>query len=197
MLYVEGPRDREILESWARRIEPAIARLIEERTVILGGRQPLRALEDFRKRGGQPAGWRGLVVLDRDHHDDQAGGDSAPADLEAEPGLELFVWGLRHIESYLLVPSAIRRLVAGLEGTEQLDTLLEAELGEERSLHAKRFLGAGGSLAEALGTDLRAGEIARAMREDELHADVRRLLERIGSLSGVATPAPEVVIRRS
>ena len=196
MLYVEGPRDREILETWARRVEPAVARLIEERTVIMGGRQPVRALEDFRKRGGGGAGWRGLIVLDRDHHethDEEVG----PDDLVAEPGLELFVWGLRHIESYLLVPSAIRRLARGLDGAERLEALIAAELEGEGRGHAKRFLGAGGSLAEVLGTDLRAGEIARAMREDELHADVRGLLVRIGALSGVATPRPEVVIRRS
>ncbi|MEM9177581.1 MAG: hypothetical protein AAGC67_20385 [Myxococcota bacterium] len=197
MLYVEGPRDREILETWAKRVEPAIARLIEERTVILGGRRPARALEDFRKRGGEASGWRGLVVLDRDHHDEAEGGDSAPEDLAAEPGLELFVWGLRHIESYLLVPSAIRRLTAGLEGAEQADALLARELAGDRPLHAKRFLGAGGSLSEALGMDLRAGEIARAMRAEELHADVRALLSRIGVLSGVSMPQPEVVIRRS
>ena len=197
VLYVEGPRDREILETWARRLEPAVARCIEARTVILGGRQPVRALEDFRKRGGHASGWRGLVVLDRDHHDEVEGGDSAPEDLAAEPGLELFVWGLRHIESYLLVPSAIRRLVTGLEVAEQLEALLARELDGGPSLHAKRFLGTGGSLSEALGMDLRAGEIARAMRADELHVDVRTLLTRIGSLSGVAMPPPEVVIRRS
>lgn len=174
-----------------------MARCIVDRTVILGGRQPVRALEDFRKRGGHESGWRGLIVLDRDHHLEDEVADSAPGDLAAEPGLELFVWGLRHIESYLLVPSAIRRLAAGFEGVDQLDALLAAELERDHSLHAKRFLGAGGSLSEALGVDLRAGEIARAMRADELHADVRTLLGRIGVLSGVALPQPEVVIRRS
>lgn len=197
VLYVEGPRDREILETWARRVEPAVARCIEDRTVILGGRQPVRALEDFRKRGGHASGWRGLIVLDRDHHLDEDGGDDAHGGFAAEPGLELFVWGLRHIESYLLVPSAIRRLVTGIGEAEQLEALLARELDGGPSLHAKRFLGVGGSLSEALGMDLRPGEIARAMRADELHADVRTLLTRIGSISGVATRPPEVVIRRS
>lgn len=202
VLYVEGPRDREILGSWARRVEPAIARCIEDRTVILGGRQPARALRDFRKRGGRKDGWRGLVVLDRDHHDDERGGETASADLGEEPGLEVFVWGLRHIESYLLVPSALRRMLGTVDGDERVDQAIAAELAAssvaevDGPVHAKRILGAGGSLSEALGTDLRAGAIARAMRADELHDDVRRLLARIGSLSGVAGPAPEVVIRR-
>ena len=77
------------------------------------------------------------------------------------------------------------------------NAITAAELERDRSLHAKRFLGAGGSLSEALGVDLRAGEIARAMRAEELHADVRTVLGRIGALSGVALPQPEVVIRRS
>ena len=151
-------------------------------------------------------------MLDRDHHDDEAEqADSAATDLAAEPGLELFVWGLRHIESYLLVPSAIRRMLAGAVADERVDQVLALELAANgaaggfaaraaearESLHAKRLLGAGGSLSEALGQDLRAGEIARAMRANELHEDVRALLARIGSLSGVATPRPEVVIRRS
>ena len=165
--------------------------------MIMGGRQPVRALEDFRKRGGGDSGWRGLIVLDRDHHPEPEATAASPEDLAGEPGLELFVWGLRHIESYLLVPSAIRRLAAGFEGVERLDSLIAAELGVDGQGHAKRFLGTGGSLSEALGTDLRAGEIARAMRADELHADVRVLLTRIGALSGVTLPEPKVVIRRS
>ena len=87
--------------------------------------------------------------------------------------------------------------MTGLGEAEQLEALLARELDGGPSLHAKRFLGVGGSLSEALGMDLRPGEIARAMRADELHADVRTLLTRIGSISGVATPPPEVVIRRS
>jgi len=30
VLYVEGARDRELLETWARRVEPAVARCIED-----------------------------------------------------------------------------------------------------------------------------------------------------------------------
>ena len=48
-------------------------------------------------------GGRGLVVLDRDHHS-ESGGFSL-----VEPGLEVFTWKRRHIESYALVPDAIRR----------------------------------------------------------------------------------------
>jgi hypothetical protein len=65
------------------------------------------------------------------------------------------------------------------------------------SLHAKRVLGAGGSLSEALGVELRAGDIARAMRTEDLHGDVHHLFDRIGTLSGVSPRDLEVVIRSS
>ena len=203
VLYVEGARDRDILESWARRVQPSVARAIERNTVILGGRRPARAADDFRRRGGHAKGWRGLVVLDRDHHEPDENGVHHDGDQQQADGLELFVWGRRHIESYLLVPSAIRRVVgSGVDAARIEQALADPALmrggdgrGEIAALHAKRILGAGGSLSEALGTDLHAGEIARAMRAEELHADVHSLLDRIGALSGTLEKGPEVVIR--
>ena len=209
VLYVEGARDRELLETWARRLEPATARCIERSTVILGGRQPARAVRDFRKRGGAAEGWSGLVVLDRDHHEGEADAADGAAGPGAERGLELFVWSLRHIESYVLVPSAIRRVLGSGVDPAVVDRLVghHATPGEPASidvgaagepregLHAKRMLGAGGALSEALGVELRAGEIARAMRLGEIHDDVRALIRRIGLLSGAVDRGPEVVIR--
>lgn len=198
VLYVEGARDREILACWARRAEPSLARCIERNSVILGGRQPARALADFRKRGGAGAGLSGLIVLDRDHHEHEAPGAHVASD---EAGLEVFVWSLRHIESYLLVPAALRRVLRVAVDDPRVERALADEVdrtGIESgadSLHAKRILGAGGSLSEALGTELRAGDIARAMRREDLHDDVRALLTRIGSLSGTVPKGPEVVVR--
>ena len=220
VLYVEGARDREILGCWARRIDSSLMRCIEKNTVILGGRRPARAIEDFQKRGGVAAGYSGLIVLDRDDHprvDPEAArrdsnrasevaalGDPAihSDGIPREAGLEVFVWSLRHIESYLLVPEAIRRML-GLEADDRRversieTTAPDSSTGavQHGSLHAKRILGSGGSLSEALGTELRAGEIARAMRPEEFHGDVRMLFDRIGALSGLTVKAPEVVIR--
>lgn len=219
VLYVEGPRDREILEGWARRIDASLARCVEHSAVILGGRQPARAVADFRRRGGAEAGLSGLIVLDRDHHpaEDHATRDEALLrQLERgetrmsprEPGLEVFVWGLRHIESYLLVPSAIRRLLRLEDHDQRVERVIAeaisgslppSEAPAERThgggLHAKRILGAGGSLSEALGAELHAGAIARSMRSGELHADIDALFERIGELAGVVPRRPEVVVR--
>lgn len=201
VLYVEGARDREILTGWARHVGPVFGRTLESSTVILGGRQPARAVDDFRRRGGQPAGYSGLVVLDRDEHPDRpVGGDLL------EPGLELFVWSLRHIESYLLVPAAIRRvaphapddrtLAAWLEGRPEVGDRAPERSGHRVGPHAKRMLGAGGALCESLGVELRPGEIARAMRRDELHPDVHDLFARIAALRGVtAATGPQVVVR--
>lgn len=200
VLYVEGARDREILQCWARSAGPGLTRCIEQNTVILGGRRPARALADFRRRGGADAGLRGLVVLDRDDHGE---GLEASHSASREAGLEVFVWSLRHIESYLLVPAALRRVLRVSVDDPRVERALADQLTREvdtdgsrsRSIHAKRILGAGGSLSEALGAELRAGEIARAMRTDDLHDDVLALFRRIGTLSGLVAGGPEVVIR--
>lgn len=196
ILYVEGARDREILAGWARHVAPIFGRTLERSTVILGGRQPARAVQDFHRRGGAEAGFSGLVVLDRDdHHDD------CPGARPLEPGLELFIWSLRHIESYLLVPAAIRRIAPHAPDDRTLLTWIERHESEDPRAdalpkrrvgpHAKRMLGAGGALGESLGVELRAGEIAKAMRRDELHPDVHDLFARIAALRGVAlVPAP-------
>jgi hypothetical protein len=196
ILYVEGARDREILAGWARHVAPVFGRTLERSTVILGGRQPARAVHDFRRRGGAEAGIAGLVVLDRDdHHDDR------PGARPLEPGLELFIWSLRHIESYLLVPAAIRRiaphapddrtLLAWIDRHESEDPRADVAPKRRVGPHAKRMLGAGGALGESLGVELRAGEIAKAMRRDELHPDVHDLFARVAALRGVAPlPSP-------
>jgi hypothetical protein len=247
LLYVEGARDREILECWARRVDPALAKCIESSTIILGGRRPARAFEDFQKRGGVSEGYSGLVVLDRDDHAHDGADAEGSLSVPTQVGLEVFVWSLRHIESYLLVPAAIRRMLRLAADDRSVERFIEQNApGNTRndvldcstngsmdhptgntsdnsrnsspnnspkkapqqstpevvmrsgaSLHAKRILGAGGSLSKALGAELRAGDIARAMRLEDLHADIRLLLDRIGTLSGHSVKGPEVVIRSS
>jgi hypothetical protein len=195
-LYVEGPRDRDILRVWARRLSPVLARTLDASTVILGGRRPARAVKHFRDERGNQDGARGIVVLDRDHHtvDD--------ARLLSDPGLELFTWSRRHIESYLLVPAAMRRLLAGRPDPGRLDRLIEDHLpaahDEEacRAVNAKHLLGHKGPLAIGLGGELAPGEIARCMRTDELHPDVLDLYARIRDALGLNGPPLQVVRRR-
>lgn len=194
-LYVEGPLDAEVLRIWARRWSPRLARSLEKRLVILGGRRPARAVEHIRGERGAGRPGRGLVVLDRDHHV-----SSAPPSL-SESCLEVFTWSRRHIESYVLVRSAIHR-VLGLEVDAARLSRLMADhlpfLEDEQAcldVDAKRILGRNGLLAREAGVVVSPVEIARAMRAEEFHPDVRELYRRIEVALNLVSVTPEVVRR--
>jgi hypothetical protein len=184
ILYVEGPRDRSILRAWSQRLLPERAADVIADAVIMGGRRPARALEHFRARA---AGSRGFCVLDRDEDADSA--------LEVEEGLEFFTWNRRHIESYLLVASAIRRAMSLPASDHRLEATLERELPSAhdsagwRVLDAKRLLADTGALARLLGRPLPLERIARATRSEELHEDVHEMFDRLrGKLESVGFP---------
>jgi len=195
-LYVEGPRDSAILRSWARRLSRPLERIVEGSTVILGGRQPARAVEHFRRAAAEatPSAVRGLCILDRD-------GDDGEVEGPDEPGLEFFTWPRRHIESYLLVPAAIRRSLNGSADGPRVERMLEEYLPDEdaraawASTDAKRLLAPNGPLARDLGLPLSAAGVARAMRADEIHGEVIGLFDRVRSGAGLA-PAEPVIVRR-
>ena len=191
LLFVEGARDRGILEGWSQRLFPSLTRRLAHASVILGGRQPARAVEHFRRVSGGAGGARALCVLDRDD-----GSAPGPAGASA-PGLEFFTWSRRHIESYLLIPAAIRRALR-LPGAEaRIERVLRDHLpalGDEsafRALDAKRLLGSNGVLPRALGCAIPLGQVARATRADELHADVHALFGRLnGELASRGGASP-------
>ncbi len=175
VVYVEGPRDRDLLRGWAQRVDPSLMRALGDGSVILGGRQPRRAAAHFRALAREREDLRGLCILDRD------GGPEEPVP-PADPGLEFHVWSRRHIESYLLVPEAMRRSLRLRPHDRRLERACRELLPEPddepawRSLDAKRLLAPEGPLSRAVGRPLRAGRIARAMRVDEIHPEVRGLL---------------------
>ncbi len=181
--YVEGPRDRSILRAWAYRLMPSRARSLFEDSVILGGRRPLRALEHFRSHLAESPGARAICVLDRD-----GGGEPAPDPNGYD--LRFFTWSRRHIESYLLVPDAIRRALRLPDGDRRVERALldlVPEAGDERGwrgLDAKRLLARQGALPKALGRPLPLARIARATRESELHPDVQVLFAEVRDLLG-------------
>lgn len=180
-LYVEGPRDRSILRAWAYRFMPSHARALLRGSVILGGRQPARAIEDFARRLQAEPRSRAVCILDRDD------GEQAPPDANGY-ALDFFTWSRRHIESYLLVPAAIRRALGMAENDDRVARLLEVYLppaGDESAwcrLDAKRVLAPGGELPRALGRPLPLARIARVTREAELHRDVHALFGRLQQL---------------
>jgi hypothetical protein len=191
LVYVEGPRDRDVLRAWAHRLSPALARALEPACVILGGRQPARAAEHLARERAAGRAARGLCLLDGDL--------PGPRPPDACDGLELVTWRRRHIESYLLVPAAIER--AARLRDPRLRRLLLEELpdpADERALagfDAKAFLGRKGPLARFLGRPLRPGEIARAMRPEELAPEVRALLARVSAGLGMVGPEVRVELR--
>jgi hypothetical protein len=191
---VGGPRDREILRIWARRVSSALARSVESTSVILGGRQPARALDHFRDLAGGPAGVRGVCVLDRDGHE-----HALPE--TSEPGLEFFTWPRRHIESYLLVRRAISRCLGDAAEGWAISRLLDEHIPEPsdeaalRDIDAKRLLSPNGPIAQGAGKRLRTGHIARTMQEAELHEDILQLFALVRGGVGLAEPERHRVAR--
>ena len=189
VLYVEGPRDREILRLWARRVSSQLSRALESSSVILGGRQPARALEHFRALGGSDSALSGVCVLDRDGL-----GDSLPPLQASEPGLEFFIWPRRHIESYLLVRGTISRCLRATPEDRLVARLLDEHIPEPheeealRAVDAKRLISSNGPIAMGTGRPLRPSQIAKAMREGELHEDVLQLFGLLRSRLGLAEP---------
>jgi hypothetical protein len=179
-LYVEGPSDLDILQVWARRLSPALARVVQHCGVILGGRQPARALEHFRELQLGPGEMRGVCVLDRDEQTPVQGVLSS-----SDARLEFFTWPRRHIESYLLVPAAIRRCLGLHPDDPRVARLLQRHIPDEGNeaglaeIDAKRLLASRGPIARELGLTLSPAGIARCMRDEELHSDVISLFQRV------------------
>jgi hypothetical protein len=185
-LYVEGPRDRDILRLFARKLSPRLARTMDPCVKILGGRRPRRAAELFRLFSAQaepeqPIAPRGLCVLDSDK------GDASHDVFPDEPRLDYFVWSRRHIESYLLVPDAIRECLRSPRLDASIDSLLSHHIPDPsdeaqlRDLDAKRLLGKPGPIARVLGRPLLPREIVRSMSPVDIHSDVRELLMRVST----------------
>ncbi|MDP6980309.1 MAG: hypothetical protein QF570_17195 [Myxococcota bacterium] len=181
-LYVEGPRDRDVLRAFAQRLSPELARAMDPCIRILGGRKPDRAAELFGKLVDQATEYvspRALCVLDRD--DPTRLRDAYP---ERER-LEFVVWRRRQIESYLLVPGAIRRCIPNRRDHAKIDRVIELQLPAcdnepaFRDLDAKRVLGARGPIADVLGRPLRPREIVRNMSPLDIHHDVKEVLTRV------------------
>jgi hypothetical protein len=181
-VYVEGPRDRDVLRLFATKLSPALARAMDPCVQILGGRRPARAATLFREKIEQAGGSvspTAICILDRDDP------ESCRNDFPDEPGLDFVIWKRRQIESYLLIPRAIQGCCRSSKDVAALGQLLDALIpdpGDEGSmqiLDAKRVLAPKGPIARLVGRPLRAREIVRSMSPLEIHPDVRSVLAEI------------------
>lgn len=189
VLYVEGPRDQSLLAAWATRLSPQLGNALDEATVILGGCQPARAAEQFRALRAHYPEARGVCLLDRD-------ADGAPRPPPViEPGLEFFTWGRRHIESYLLVPGAIRRSLGLPADDTRIERFFRSELPANEAglgaIDAKALFAFRGELQQLLGRPVRPAHVARAMHAGEIHPDVLDLLARVRVGLGMDEPRSE------
>jgi hypothetical protein len=189
-VFVEGPSDRDILAAWARCVSLHLSRALRRSSVILGGRQPARAARYLRELREREPSACGLCVLDGDR-------GVLPEPVE-EPGLAYFTWSRRHIESYLLVPEAIRRSLRLRDGDGRVARLLRSHLPEHtdeaalRTVDAKRLLDRNGPLVRGLPRPLAPGRIARAMRQEDFHPEIHGLLGEIRL--GLGLDEPELVV---
>lgn len=203
-LYVEGPRDRDVLRLFAQKLSPELARAMDPCVRILGGRQPGRAEEMFGQlveSSGETNGAlpRGLCILDRDdpqrQNDRFENADLGSDDALGTSKLEFVVWKRRQIESYLLVPHVLSRCVSKHRDDPQFAHILKSavpDFGNEQAfteLDAKRVLGARGPIASYLGRPLRAQEIIRNMTPLDIHADVKEVLARVRDRLGTDASA--------
>ena len=194
ILYVEGPGDCDILRSWARRVSRDLERAIANSSVILGGRQPARAVAHFRQARETNSDVRGLCVLDRDAEAESIG--------FFEAGLEFFTWPQRHIESYLLVPAAIGRHARRTRDVAYVERLVaKLRKGDEvrrgsGGIDAKRLLAPKGPLSRELGRSISPAGVARAMRRDEIHREVYALFDRVSDAAGLPSRSEPLVVRR-
>ena len=195
VLYVEGARDRGLIEVWARVHSWSLAAWVARETVILGGRRPRRAHQHYLGLREREPRLRALCLLDGD-----AGEANSTSLPEPEPGLEIVTWPRRHVESYLLVPGAIRRglrLPAHDRRVERFFARYLPPPEDEAALrryNAKALFTAHSALSKWLGGPVSPLRVARAMRDGEIHRDVRELLERLGVAS--RRPTPVWIVRR-
>lgn len=113
VLYVEGQSDVGLLKTLARKFKPDLYDKLNEILIKpLGGRKPELAKKHFWGLTAYSDGVSGICLLDRNNKSYNDAIEEAKR--YTGNGLDFYIWRRRHIESYLLVPPAIKR-VAGLE----------------------------------------------------------------------------------
>jgi hypothetical protein len=197
VLYCEGQSDFDILRAWAEVLDhPARAFFAEPFFHSNGGRSPREAKAHlFALRAIHP-NMRGLLLVDGDNREIE--------DREiATDGLAIVRWRRYEIENYLLVPAAIQRLLTPeeealfapltadraieylrtqLPGSFFDDPLSDATQAAVEVPASKKLLP---QMFQAAGRPMEKSDffmLAEKMRPDEIHPDVRTVLDKIAAL---------------
>lgn len=203
-LYVEGETDFRLLRAWADVLDHPLRNWFEpnERGPAwqeMRGRNPREARAHFFALKAVRPDIRGIVVLDSDNR------QIPPHELSGD-GFDIRAWVRYEAENYLLVPEVLRRFVtaegAGAIAAEAGLRYLQEELPPAFFLHpaensdfmrsvaaSKRLLP--GFFAAAGMPMFRKADyflIAKQMSADEVHADVKTMLDAIQAAVGTAEP---------
>jgi predicted ATPase len=203
-LYVEGESDFRMLRAWSRVLGHRLAEWFEPNDrgpawQEMRGRNPREARAHFFALRAVRPQLRGLVLLDRDNRqipERELGGE----------GLTTRAWARYEIENYLLVPSALVRFAEERAGGR---IAAEAGMGYLREQLPPAFFGSPfdnsefivgvaasktllpGFFKSAGLEGLRKADyflLAESMRPEEVHADVRGMLDAIAE--AVMPPDP-------
>lgn len=201
VLYVEGETDEKILREWARMLDHHARKFFERPFVHwLGGRSLREATAHFFALRAVFPGLRAVCLLDGDNRD-EANEETARA------GLVVLRWRRYEIENYLLQPCAIERFASmgfPLSGPH-LKTDVDEEFWQQvprgtdlfsdhvslvRVKASNEFLV---PLFERLERPTPKKDLyllAAVMRDDELHPEVIKKLDRIAEGLGLAAGTP-------
>ena len=195
VLYVEGESDFELLKAWARVLEHPMLPWFETRPYWRSnqGRHPKEARHHFFASRAIRPELSGFLLLDGDNR------GLRDRELLAA-GLEIARWERYEIESYLMHPEALERYVSEDRGPvcasagmdylrdELPPAVWKAPLAQNDWMRgAPVSKGLLPDFFDKCGMDLPKREyylIAEQMRSNEVHPDVKRMLDRIAAAVG-------------
>jgi AAA domain, putative AbiEii toxin, Type IV TA system/AAA domain len=212
VLYTEDESDYKFLREWARTLGHDAQRFFDLPYVY-----PLRGkgkLNEARKhlrclRQAFPE-IDAICVLDLDHDEEALAEDSS------QPGFNLLRWGRYEIENYLINIDVVKRFFLWGERAGNLFTheawkqdmvLVEEAFGREfppgidwlkSDARILRDIKGGDFLTDVLSRTSRAVPkrdlymVAACMRKEEIHDDIKRVLDRIAAASPVTAPVGEI-----
>jgi|GEM_PF-4983843 len=193
-LFVEGENDRKILTAFAKKLDHPIYRFLNDGLLkSIGGAKSQERVKDF--AWAAKAAFQGakfVLLLDRN-----ASGQP-PVEYNEHRALTTLRWGRAEIENYLLAPKAIKTAVknksagAPLFANHYLSRIDDwfSRLPEDRKMRESLLSDSPASkkllpdLFSSLPPEARLKKseyyrIAEAMEPDEIHPDIKEMLDRI------------------